>query len=133
MLHFAGNLIPVTNVRQKEADIEEGFIRGSVDVLADSSKTFGEKVKEIIKKVIDIQVQQEVAKALISAPLSFGATLAAIGPILAAGAIGKAAVDAIPLQQGGIVTGETLLGGGRFKAGEAGAEANKRSARGGLH
>jgi hypothetical protein len=38
---------------------------------------------------------KEVSKALMGAPLTFGATLAAIGPIMAAAAVGTAALSAI--------------------------------------
>lgn len=61
---------------------------------------------------------EAVSDAMIKAPLSWGATLAAIAPILAAVAAGTAAVNAVKLAEGGIVTKPTSA-----IIGEAGPEA----------
>jgi len=58
--------------------------------------------KNTANKTIDIKVAEEVAKATAAGGMSFGATLALIAPIIAAGAAGKAAVNAI-FHQGGVV------------------------------
>jgi TP901 family phage tail tape measure protein len=57
--------------------------------------------KATANKTIDIKVAEEVAKATAAGGMSFGATLALIAPIIAAGAAGKAA-NAI-FHQGGVV------------------------------
>jgi hypothetical protein len=77
-----------------------------VNILAGNQGDIGKATLEFAKKtalsVIQVKVAEEVGKATAGAPMSFGATLAAIAPIIAAGAAATAAVTAI-FHQGGVV------------------------------
>lgn len=77
------------------------------DALIDNEKSvasaIGDSIKAALIGQIDAIVATEIAKALAEAPLTFGATLAAIGPIIAAGAVGRAAIGAIKFHEGGVV------------------------------
>nr|AKH46012.1 hypothetical protein [uncultured marine virus] len=97
-----------------------------INILSDQNKTFGEKIKESIKATINAWAAQEVGKLIMSAPATLGASLIGIPAVLAGAAAANAGVDAIPFAQGGIITGESLLGGNNFNARVG--EGNKREA-----
>ena len=70
---------------------------------------------------------EEIAKAQLSAPLTFGASLMAIAPIIGAGTAGKAAINAVKFAQGGQFetnqpTNFNTTSGQQAQAGEKGLE-----------
>jgi tape measure domain-containing protein len=72
-------------------------------------KAIGEAIKNFLIGQIDLIEKTEVAKALAQAPLSFGSTLLAIAPIIAAAEAGKAGLRSIKFHQGGVVTDQNSL------------------------
>ena len=76
----------------------------------DQSKAIGNALKQTLIKVVDAWVAAEIGKATAAAPLTFGATLAAIGPQLAAASFAKGAIGAIEFAKGGIVPGNSTSG-----------------------
>ena len=70
-------------------------------ITEDGGKNIGDAIKKRLSAEIDVWIATEVTKAQVAAPLSFGASLLAIAPIIAAGTAGKAAINAIPFAQGG--------------------------------
>jgi len=76
----------------------------------DQAKAFGNAVRNMLVKIIDMWMQAEIGKAFTTAPMTFGATLAALGPIVGAAAAAKGALSAITFAQGGIVPGNSTTG-----------------------
>jgi TP901 family phage tail tape measure protein len=85
------------------SDLATGLGTALVDNDKNIGQVLGDNIKNFINSQIDAFVAAEIVKAQAGAPLSFGATLAAIGPIIAAGAAGKALVNAIQFHEGGVV------------------------------
>jgi len=79
---------------------------GMTDILAGNQGEIAKATLDFVKRsanrVIEAKVIEQVGVATAAGPMSFGATLAAIAPIIAAGAAAKAAVNAI-FHQGGVV------------------------------
>ncbi|KKN68324.1 hypothetical protein LCGC14_0452000 [marine sediment metagenome] len=72
---------------------------------SNKAKAVGAVLKQQLNSQIDAFAAAEVGKATAGGPLSFGATLALIGPIIAFATAAKAAVGAIQFHQGGVVGG----------------------------
>jgi hypothetical protein len=126
----------ITNWMQDIADSSTGAAKsfaGSIvdmtDAVSSGQKTLGEALKEMAislittleKEVIATQVA-ETAKALIQAPLSFGATLAAIPGIIAAAAPALAAFEVLKAGIRGLAEGGKTLTSGWALVGERGPE-----------
>jgi TP901 family phage tail tape measure protein len=94
---------------KKTADEINKFSTAAAQALTDSEKSIGavigDEIKARLNAQIDALVAAEIAKATAAAPLTFGASLAAIGPIVVAGIAGKAAINAIQFHEGGVVGG----------------------------
>ena len=72
-------------------------------ITEDGGKTIGEAIKKQLSAQIDAWMATEIAKAQASAPLTFGASLAAIAPIIGAGTAGKVAINAVKFADGGVI------------------------------
>jgi hypothetical protein len=72
---------------------------------ANKAKAIGQVLKQQLNSQIDVFAATEIGKATAGAPLSFGATLAAIGPIIAAATAAKAVIAAVQFHEGGVVGG----------------------------
>ena len=75
----------------------------------DKGKAMGKMAIGYLASKIDAWQAAEIANAMVGAPMSFGATLSMIAPIIAAGTAGKAALGAIKFHDGGVIGGD---GGG---------------------
>jgi hypothetical protein len=91
------------DIEVKDAQIKTA--QETSDLLAsiteDGGKTIGDAIKKQLSAQIDAWMATEIAKAQLSAPLTFGASLMAIAPIIGAGTAGKAAINAVKFAQGG--------------------------------
>ena len=87
-----------------------------------AGEAIGNGLISTLQAVIDAYVAAEVGKALIAAPMSFGATLAAIAPIIAAGGVANAALEAIKFADGGVLQGPSHANGGIAMGGNQEAE-----------
>jgi len=91
------------DIEVKDAQIKTA--QETSDLLAsiteDGGKTIGDAIKKQLSAQIDAWMATEIAKAQASAPLTFGASLLAIAPIIGAGTAGKAAINAVKFAQGG--------------------------------
>jgi hypothetical protein len=92
----------------KDIEVKDSQIKTAQetsDLLAsiteDGGKTIGDAIKKQLSGQIDAWMATEIAKAQLSAPLTFGASLMAIAPIIGAGTAGKAAINAVKFAQGG--------------------------------
>ena len=111
------------------ADSFAGSIVDMVDAVTSGQKTMKEALKGILldfitmleKQVIATQIAEQ-AKALMMAPLSFGATLAAIPGILAAAAPALIGFETIKAGIRGLAEGGTLTSAGSVLVGESGPE-----------
>ena len=106
---FESTVAPITDAITATTT---AVIQGQITTAAAFKQIGGALVKTVLKQVVDAAVAEitgvqitEIGKALIKAPLSFGASLLAIAPILAAAAGAKGAINAIRLQGGGLVKG----------------------------
>ena len=120
------------SMKENTKEASQSFADAMVD-MADSvisgQKTMKEALKDILisfitmleKQVIATQIAEQ-AKALMMAPLSFGATLAAIPPILAAAAPALVAFEAVKAGIRGLAEGGTLTSPGSVLVGESGPE-----------
>ena len=78
-------------------------------IAKDGAAAAGLILQSYLTKQIEAWMTAEITKALSAAPLSFGASLAAIAPIAAQGAAGIAAVNSIKFHSGGQVTTQNSL------------------------
>ena len=100
-----------------------------VDSVVSGNKTIKEALKDALiafvtslqKQVLAVQIAEQ-AKALMMAPLSFGATLAAIPSILAATAPAMIGFEAVKAGIRGLAEGGNLLSSGSVLVGERGPE-----------
>jgi len=103
-------------------DSSFGSMADSQGSFEEASKSSGKAILGFLKRQLKGQIDAwgaaEAAKAWAAAPLTLGASLGALAPIAAAVAAGHAAIDAIRLAKGGIVTKPT-----KAVIGEEGPEA----------
>lgn len=124
----------IDNLTAKWVNFNESFVAVGEQAIRTSRTqhesfftAFGKGLAMMIKQYIRAMIMEvaarkitEITKAAAAAPLTMGATLAAIAPIVIASAAGVAALEALIPQMaaGGIVSKPTLI-----MAGEAGPEA----------
>lgn len=97
----AGNV--VAEVLSADMTAQEGLRKIGEDALKQILNQF---IDNTLKELLVAQLA-ETAKATIRAPLSFGASLAALVPIAAAYVGARGAITALKLQRGGLVEGGT--------------------------
>jgi hypothetical protein len=95
-------------VLESEKNFAVAFGKATVLALV---KVLGAEARAAIAKIL-IEKAKELGKAAIGAPLSFGATLAAVGPIIAAAALAMGAISSVEskfakslggFEQGGVI------------------------------
>ena len=92
-----------TEAKEKQIKNAQEFSDLMGTITEDGGKTIGEAIKKQLSAQIDAWMATEIAKAQAAAPLTFGASLAAIAPIIGAGAAGKAAINAVQFADGGVI------------------------------
>lgn len=88
-------------LQQKRIDDEIELSDALGKITEDGGKAMGEYLKKQLMGQIDACMATEIGKAMMSAPMTLGASLGAIPLITAGGTAGKALINAVQFAQGG--------------------------------
>lgn len=95
-------------VFKKYQDDQIAYAKYASDLMGSITADGGQNILEELKKglmaQIDAWIATEIGKAMASAPMTLGASLGAIAPIIGAGSVAKAGINAVKFHDGGTVT-----------------------------
>lgn len=107
-------------VTEENKEVNKDKVEQAKDVSEAIASGDIESLKGLLRARLQAWGAEKIGEALASAPLSFGATLAAVAPITAAVAAGIAAINAISLAEGGVI--KAKAGGTLARIGEGGQD-----------
>lgn len=96
--------------QEKAAGIIAGFVQAGLDPEGFDFSKMGKAIQDFLTNQLVVWAGAETAKLILSAPATFGASLAGIPIVAARLAAGVAAIRAIRFAQGGVVPGSSTVG-----------------------